>query len=280
MSLAPGNSHAGRDASLRLLGVLLDVDVRVLDGQAPDVEVVADGDDDVNNEATVDAQRGAEHEEDKGHLVDVITERAGPAEADVLDQVRAERVDDAERERQTENVPVGEGQLHKVGGDHLADAVGVDEAGEQGKGYEVVVQDVGLQVQIGNDEGPDAEEGDQAEQRVAGALTAGAARAQHVEGRLDGVEDEDDAALDEVPLGEGQLVDERRDAERGGHAQGAQHALLPEVRATHVARQGVDTNQDEDALDGAVDDAESERLGVVLIPGLDVESEESCGAQG
>lgn len=267
---------------LRRRRLILALDVRVLDGQAPNVEVVADGDNDVNDEAAVDANRHAEHAEHEGDLVHAVAERRGPPDAGdgaVLEEDGAERVDDAERERDHEHVPVGEVELDEVGRDHLADAVGVDEAAEEGEGHQVAVQDVGLQREVRHDEAPGDEEGAQADEGVAAAVAAGAAGLDHVARRLERVEDQHDAALDHVPVGEVEVVDkvgeerQLRDAERG------EQRLLPEVGAADEAREGVDAHEDEDALDGPVDDAERQRLGVVLVPGLDVKGHEA-GEEG
>ena len=248
--------------------------VRVLDGQAPDVEVVADGDNDVDDEAAVHANRNAQQEKHVGDLVDTVTQDARPAEAGVLFEEGAQGVDDAEDERQAKHVEEGEGQLGEVGGDHAADAISIDDTGKEHEGNQVVVKNVGLQEEVRANHGPDAEEGNEAEQGAEGALATGTARADDVERRLDRVQDEDDGALDHVPVGEGHVVYALGEAEVLRDAEETEHALLPEVRTAEIARQGVDGDQEEDALDGAVDDAESQGLGVVLIPGLNVEGEE------
>ena len=45
-----------------------------------------------------------------------------------------------------------------MGGDHLSNAVGIDNTGEQDEGHKMVVKNVRLQVQVGDDQSPDAEE--------------------------------------------------------------------------------------------------------------------------
>lgn len=46
------------------------------------------------------------------------------------------------------------------------------------------------------------------------------------------------------------------------------------MSATEVAGRRVDDADDKDALDRATDDAQGQSLGVVLIPGLDIEGQE------
>ena len=132
----------------RLVLAVLALNPRVLDGQAPNVKVVANGDNDIDHKAAVHARRQAKHAKHVSNLVDVITESAGPAEPvdrGVLLNDGADRVNDTKRERHDHNVPVGEVELDQVGRDHLADAVRVDETAEDREGNQVVVQNRRLQ---------------------------------------------------------------------------------------------------------------------------------------
>jgi len=47
------------------------------------------------------------------------------------------------------------------------------------------------------------------------------------------------------------------------------------VGTAEEAGKGIDADKNEDALNGPVDDAQGQSLGVVLVPGLDIEREES-----
>jgi len=86
--------------------------IGVLDGQAPDIEVVADGVDDVDDEAAVDADGEAERAEDEGDLVDVIAEGGRPADdAQLAQQQRAHAVSHAEHQRQRQHVVEREPRL-------------------------------------------------------------------------------------------------------------------------------------------------------------------------
>lgn len=136
--------------------------VRVLNGQAPNVEVVTDSNNDIHDKASVDTESSAEHQEKIGSLVHTIAKRAGPANAIVVQQDRANRIGNAKANQHAQNVPVGEAHLGEVCGNHLPDAVSIDEASEQGEGNQVVVEDVWLQIEVGNDQGPDGEKGSKA----------------------------------------------------------------------------------------------------------------------
>lgn len=136
--------------------------MRVLNSQAPDVEVITDGNNDIHDKASVDTKSSAEHQENKGSLVHIVAKRARPAKAIVAQQDRANRIGNAKANQHAQDVPVGEAHLGEVCGNHLPDAVSVDEASEQGKGDQVVVEDVWLQIEVGNDQGPDGEEGNKA----------------------------------------------------------------------------------------------------------------------
>ena len=159
--------------------------------------------------------------------------------------------------------------------DHLTDTVGVYDAGEEDEGDEMVVENVGLEVEIGENHGPEAEERHKAKQCPARAVAPSTARADDVDGRLNGVEDEDDGALDKVPVDKGHVVDDKRNASILGNTKIAEEALLPERTAANVSSYGMDGDENQDALNRSVDDAEREGLGVVLVPGLYIKSERS-----
>lgn len=258
---------------LSLLAVGLDslLDVRVLDGQAPDVKVVTDGDNDINDEAAVNTDGGTKHHKHEGDLVDTVTKSARPPKGKVPLQDGANGVGNPKDEEQAQDVPVGEAQVDEVSGDDLTNAVGVDEAGEEGKGDEMALADLGLQVEVGNDHGPDRNKGDEAEEGATRAVATGTTDADDVSGGLKGVEGDHDETLDKVPLGKGALVDEGGEAKSLRDTKSAEHALLPEVGAAQVAGEGVDANNNDNAFNRAVDDAEGERLGVVRLPSLNVE---------
>lgn len=247
----------------------------MLDRQAPDVKIIADANNDIHNKASIHTNCGAKHEEHKGGLIDIVAQRAGPANTVVVQQDRANGINNTKADEHAEDVPVGETHLGKVSSDHLPDAVGINEAGEEGKGNQVVVEDIWLQIQIRNDKGPDSEERNKAKQGTSGTVTAGTASSDDVDGRLESVEAGHNGALNHVPLGKGELVDELGNAQRRGNTNGAQGALLPDVRASHETGQREDRGNNEHALNGSIDNAKSKSLGVVLVPGLDVKGKES-----
>lgn len=90
------------------------------------------------------------------------------------------------------------------------------------------------------------------------------------------VEDEHHAAIHHVPLIPRQAVQrggdevEVRDPERG------QHGLLPEAAAAEEAGEGVDDAEGQDAFDGSRDDAQRQRVRVVLVPRLHVKRHRRC----
>lgn len=147
----------------------------MLDGQAPDIEVVADGVDDVDDEAAVDADGEAQRAENERNLIDVGAERRRPPDhPQLLQKVRAHAVGYPERKRQRQHVVEGESRLRQVRHDDLAYAVCVDEADEEHEWHEMVVEDHRLQVEVGRDECPCGEEGQEAEHGNAGAFASGA----------------------------------------------------------------------------------------------------------
>ncbi len=170
----------------------------MLDRQAPDIQVIADRDDDINDEAAVYTNRQAEHAEHVGDLVHAVAEGAGlpePAHLRSFLQHRAKRVEDAEGHRDSEHVVVGEVELDEVRRDHLPHRVRVHDAGEDDERDQVVLQDVRLQPEVCYDEDPGEEERNETHERIAAAVAARASRLDHVARRLDRVEHQNHRAL-------------------------------------------------------------------------------------
>lgn len=59
--------------------------------------------------------------------------------------------------------------------DHLANGVRIYETSEEYEGDEVVVEDLGVEPEVGWDQSPGEEEGDEAEERTAGFIATAAA---------------------------------------------------------------------------------------------------------
>ena len=157
----------------------------MLDRQAPDVEVVADCQDDIYDERTVNADAETEAKEHESHLVDVVTESRWPADhaaGNVLEQVGADTVDDAKHHRQNEDVAVGEGRLCQMRDNDLSDGVGVDETDVEDKGDEMVLENGWLQIEVDWYYHPSAKEWQEAEKCLASALAALSARVHDVDG--------------------------------------------------------------------------------------------------
>lgn len=68
--------------------------------------------------------------------------------------------------------------------DDLSHGVGVDQAAEEGKGHQMVVQNVGLQEQVGANQRPGEEEGREANERVSAAVAACTAGLDYIAARF------------------------------------------------------------------------------------------------
>jgi hypothetical protein len=75
---------------------------------------------------------------------------------------------------------MGKRRRETYGGDHLAYAVCVDQADVESEGDQVVVEDAGLEREVGCDEGPGGEEWDEAEEGGVGVFAAFATRGHDV----------------------------------------------------------------------------------------------------
>lgn len=126
--------------------------------------------------------RESEAHKHEGDLIHIVSQGARPAKAEFLLQERAKGVGDAVDEGVDEDVAAREAGFGQVGDDDAADGVSVYEAGVEDEGDEVVVEDFGLEVEVGGDEDPGGGEGEEAEEGDAGTLATGAAGFHHVEG--------------------------------------------------------------------------------------------------
>lgn len=61
----------------------------MLDGQAPDIQVVTDGIDDIDDKAAIDTDSQTEATEDERDLIDIISQRTWPSDTNMALQERA-----------------------------------------------------------------------------------------------------------------------------------------------------------------------------------------------
>ena len=144
----------------------------MFDSQAPNVQIIADSDDDIHYKAAVNPNREAKTCEHEGDLVDIVSQCAWPAESKRLLKKRAECVNDAESQRECDDVLVRKVQHHKMRGDDLAHAVSVDQADVEDEWDQVVVENVWMKHEIGHDDSPGCEEWEQAKQSHPGLFTS------------------------------------------------------------------------------------------------------------
>lgn len=169
-----------------LIGLLLVLGVvRVFDGQTPDVEVITNRDDHVGDETAVNTNSKTEAHEYKGDLVCAVSQCRWPAQSKVLFQHWSKAVNDAEEEGRDEDVGPGELGFRQVSCDHFTDRVCVDEASIEDEGDEMLVEDDGLEVQVGGDEDPGREERDKTVEGGHWRLVLQTALSQYVEDAAD-----------------------------------------------------------------------------------------------
>ena len=245
----------------------------MLDGQTPNVKVVTDGDNDINDKAAVHTNCKAQAGEHEGNLVLSITQSTRPAEPDVLLQERTQTVNDTEEQRQDQNVSHGEGRLGQMSSDHLADRVGVDETDVEDERHKVLAQNDRLKEEIGGNDGPGEEDRSQTVECNDGVLLAQTAGGHDIHSAQHGVEDQHQAALDHVPVRPGQVVDDIRDDCEARHAQTSEHGLVPEAATANVAGECVHKTKDDDTLNRTRDNTQGQSVSVVFIPGLHVEGQ-------
>ena len=246
----------------------------MLDGQTPNVKVVADSDNDINDKAAVHTDSKTQAGEHEGNLVLSITQSTRPAETDVLLQERPQTVNDTEEQRQDQHVRHGEGRLGQMSSDHLADRVGVDKTDIEDERHKVLAQNDRLKEEVGGNDGPGKEEGSQTVKREDGVLLAQTTSSHDVHGAQHSVEDQHRTTLDHVPVRPGQVVDDIRDDSKTRYAQTSEHGLVPEAATTNVAGECVYEAEDDDALNRTRDNTQSQSVGVIFVPGLHVEGQQ------
>lgn len=204
------------------------------------------------HKAAVDANAQAQAHENKSNLSSFRGKEAVPKA-----HPRTDDIDDGADERGDKDVLVGKVLLHEMRDDHLADRVGVDEADEQRKRDKVMTQDCRLEAQVRNDHDPGAEGREQTEEWFHGALAALAAHAVHVHDADDGVEEQHQGAVDDIPRREGEVVDRCGDQRGFRDSHTWEHGVVPEAATAFEGGNHVDEADGENALDGAGDDAQS-----------------------
>ena len=135
-----------------------------------------------HHEAPINPDTQPQTQKDKRDLIDPTPQGTRPR----TDR-GTQRIEKPVDERDDEDVAVGKMVLDEMGGDHLADAVGVDEADVEDEGHEVLVQDNRLQVEVGGDEEPGQEDGEEAFEGRVDRLVALLADFHDVEGARVGV---------------------------------------------------------------------------------------------
>ena len=83
--------------NLLAAGLGAELVIGVLNSQAPNVEVVTDGHDNIDDEAAIDTKSNTKDEKNERNLVFVVSKGARPTNAESLDENRTKRVDNTAR---------------------------------------------------------------------------------------------------------------------------------------------------------------------------------------
>lgn len=99
------------------------------------------------NEAAVDTKTQAHQHQDKSDLI-----RPGSQGTRPESQCRSQRVDDCEAQRECKDVVHGElGILGQMCHDHSANRVCIEQASVEDEGYEMMIQDNRLEIEVDSD---------------------------------------------------------------------------------------------------------------------------------
>lgn len=131
----------------------------MLNGQAPNIKIITDCNNNIHHEASIDTNGHSQHAEEISDLVCSITKSRWPPNTDIVLQNWTDGIEDAVCKRDIENVVIWERELDQVSGNHLTDGVSIDKTSEEDEWDEVLVKDCWAEVKVGCDEGPGEEEG-------------------------------------------------------------------------------------------------------------------------
>lgn len=172
-----------------------------------------------------------------------------------------------------EDIEVRETGFDQMPHDYAAHGVGIDEADVQQEGDQMVLQDMRLQIQIRRDEDPDSNDRQEAIQGLEGVLTAFSPGLHDMKDTRTGGEEEDQRAIEQVPLRKVHAVDRLGQPVQLGQANGLQHRTVPKAPAAFVGCKREHQAEGQHSFHGAGDDAQSQDLSVVFIPGLHVKGQ-------
>lgn len=172
----------------------------------------------------------------------------------------------------------------------MSDRVCVDQTSEEDKWYEMVVENFGIEVEVGGDQSPSHEEWYEAEEGTTGTITSRATSFDDVERsaelaftiqytkkylRLNSVQNQYNTTLEHPPLVKGQFVDIGWNERVVGDTKSLQQRLLPEACSTLDCSESVDKDENDDSFNRSRNEAEGESFGMVFVPGLNVKGQKS-----
>ena len=132
------------------------LDLRVLNSQAPDIQIITDIRDHINNEASMHTQCESQTGEHVRNLVVAIAEYTRDS------KLWCPCVCCTEEDRKQEDVEVREGRQRQVRGDYEADLVREREADEEEEGDQVLLEDGGALGEPEGEERPGYDKGREA----------------------------------------------------------------------------------------------------------------------
>lgn len=213
------------------------LNVRVLDGQAPDIVIIADrgdhvmlvlsvlpfatgywtrGNHETYHETSIDTNGSTQGRKHERHLAArPDSKHTGPETKEGTDAV-----EHRQNQWDHEDIEVRETGFDQMSHDNAAHGVGIDEADVQQEGDQMVLQDMRLQVQIRRDEDPDSNDGQEAIQGLEGILAAFSPGLHDMKDTRAGGEEEDHRAIEQVPLGKVHVVDRLGQPVQLGQANG------------------------------------------------------------
>lgn len=230
--------------------------MRILDSQAPNIQIITNRPNDIHDKAAMDTHGKSQTHEHECHLVNIVTQGARPTNTNMALQPGTRGINDGVDQRIDKHVSTREPGFREMRDNHSTNGIRVHESGVEDERNEMVVQDNRLQVEICRDEGPCSCESEETVEGVTGVLAASATGFHDVVCAGNGAVDQYDTTVDHVPFVPGEVVDGVGDHGVRLDADGLEERALPETATADGGREAVDDAEGYDAFDGTGDYAE------------------------
>jgi hypothetical protein len=180
-------------------------------------------------------------------------------------------IDDTQSDRGKKNVGVGELGLDEVGTNHSPNSVRIHQADIQAEWDQVVLKDGRVEIEISRHKDPSQNKRKKAVEGLDGVLSFLLSNLHDMGYARANSKKENKRAVNEIPLSKRDLIDSLRNEPELGDTDGLEHGLMPKAAPSHVCSDSKDNTKRQYAFNGSRYNPKRQDLGIVHVPGLNVE---------